>query len=281
MDGFLLIDKPAGITSHDVVDRIRSRFQIRRVGHGGTLDPAATGLLVLFIGKATRQASIFLESDKTYLAVLRLGETTDTQDTQGRLLKKQEIPSLTRDKIETVFSRFRGEIEQEVPAYSAVRIQGKRSYALARAGLPVPRSVRRVIVYDLAVLNVRLPEIEFEVTCSKGTYIRALCAAFGEAFGCGGHLASLRRTRIGSLSIDQAVSLDEVAPHHVIPITQVDRRVQDVKAIRIPERARFLSPSTSSGRTRAKESEGRRLAQADSQGPTSGPEDPAPEGNFP
>ena len=215
MNGILLVDKPAGITSHDVVDHARRRLGIQRIGHAGTLDPAATGLLILLIGPATRQAADFQGLDKNYRATLRLGETTDTQDSEGRILRRQEVPSFTSAQLEEVFARFRGEIEQEVPAYSAVRIQGKHSYEFARAGVEVARPVRSVTIYDLKILSVHLPDIEFEASCSKGTYIRTLCADIGETLGCGGHLCQLRRTRIGSYRIEDAVTLEELQPGHL------------------------------------------------------------------
>lgn len=218
MDGLLLIDKPSGITSHDVVDHVRRRFKIRRVGHSGTLDPAATGLLILLLGRSTRNSSLFLESDKEYLATLRLGITTDTLDAQGRLLETRPVGLLTIDQMESVCGRFRGLIEQQVPAYSAVQIKGKRSYALARAGVAIPPRSRRVTIHQLHLLKLRPPEVDLKIFCSKGTYIRTLCADIGEALGCGGHLAALRRTRVGPYSIEQAVTLEEAAPQHVIPL---------------------------------------------------------------
>ncbi len=217
LDGLLLIDKPAGITSHDAVDFIRRRFQIRRVGHGGTLDPAATGLLILLLGAATRRASTLLTADKTYLATLRLGVTTDTQDGEGKVLQTREVGCLSAGQIETALASFHGEIEQQIPAYSAVRIQGRRSYELARAGIPVPVRTRRVTVRELKILKIQLPDVEFKVSCSKGTYIRTLCADVGAALGCGGHLAQLHRIAIGSFTIDQAVKLEEVEARHILP----------------------------------------------------------------
>ncbi len=224
MNGILLIDKPAGITSHDVVDEVRRRLRTRRVGHGGTLDPGATGLLILLVGEATRKASSLLETDKSYRATLRLGVTTDTQDAQGRVLETQEVGPIPREQIEGICAQFRGEIEQEIPAYSAVRIDGIRSYALARAGRAIPRRTRRVQVHELKVLEVRLPEVELFVTCSKGTYIRALCADIGKALGVGGHLTRLRRTRVGSFSIEQAVRMDAVQPENILPLAMTLNR---------------------------------------------------------
>ena len=198
VSGLLLIDKPAGITSHDVVDQVRRRFAMRRVGHGGTLDPAATGLLILL-----------------------LGQTTDTQDSEGKVLENRSVGPITREQIEAICTRFRGEIEQEVPAYSAVRVQGKRFYDLARAGQAVPRRVRKVRVHNLSVLEIRLPEVDLEVTCSSGTYVRTLCADIGAALGCGGHLRRLCRTRVGPFALEQSVKLDQVGPEHLLPVDKL------------------------------------------------------------
>ena len=220
-DGLLLIDKPSGMTSHDVVDRIRRQFKIRRVGHGGTLDPAATGLLILLLGRATRHARVLLGADKTYEGTLLLGQATDTQDAEGKVLATRDVPPFTRDQIEQACARFRGQIDQEVPAYSAVRIQGKRFYDLARAGQPVPRRVRRVTVHELKLLEIRLPEVDLQVTCSSGTYVRTLCADLGEALGCGGHLKRLGRTQVGPFRLSEAVRLADVRPEHVVPVERL------------------------------------------------------------
>ena len=220
-NGLLLIDKPSGMTSHDVVDRVRRRLSMRRIGHGGTLDPAATGLLILLVGRATRHARHFLNADKTYLATLRLGETTDTQDGEGKVLERKEVPPLTAEQIEQACRRFRGEIEQEIPAYSAVRIHGKRFYDLARAGKAVPRRVRKVRIHALVVREVRLPEVGLEIVCSSGTYIRTLCADLGAALGIGGHLSRLSRTRVGPFTLQQAVPLDAAGPEQLVSADQL------------------------------------------------------------
>ncbi len=209
IEGFLLIDKPAGITSHDVVNRVRRLFGLKRVGHGGTLDPLATGLLILMLGPYTRKAADFLGADKTYLATLSLGITTDTEDAQGKVLQTREAEFFSPGRIEEICGQFVGDIEQRVPAYSAVRIGGRRSYELARSGKPIPSRSRRVSVHELKVLAYRHPEVDLKVACSKGTYVRTLCADIGESLGCGAHMKSLRRIRIGAVTIDRAVKLDE------------------------------------------------------------------------
>ena len=218
MNGLLLIDKPAGITSHDAVDIIRRRFQIRRVGHGGTLDPAATGLLILLVGQATRQASTFLGADKTYQATLRLGIITDTQDGQGKVLQTRPVGPISLEQIRQACVHFHGEIHQKIPAYSAIRIQGKRSYALARAGIPIPVRSRTVRIDELKILGCSLPDLDLEIHCSKGTYIRTLCEDLGAALGCGGHLSKLRRTQVGPFRVTQAVPLEEAGPEHILPL---------------------------------------------------------------
>lgn len=224
LEGLLLVDKPVGMTSHDVVDVARRRFRIRRVGHGGTLDPAATGLLILLVGRATRKARMLLSADKTYRATLRLGISTDTQDREGRVLRTRPVPALSREQVDVVCRRFVGEIQQEVPAYSAARVKGQRFYDLARAGKPVPRRVRKVHVRQLEVRGLRLPDVDLTITCSSGTYIRTLCADVGEALGCGGHLYALSRTRVGPFALEEAVSLEKMGPEHLLPAERVFSR---------------------------------------------------------
>ena len=221
LNGLLLIDKPVGMTSHDVVDWVRRRFGMRRVGHGGTLDPAATGLLILLLGQATRYARHLLNADKTYFSTLLVGQTTDTQDAEGKLLETRPVGPITREQIEAVCVKFRGEIEQEVPAYSAVRVKGKRFYDLARAGQAVPRRIRKVRVHRLNLLEIRLPEVDLEVTCSSGTYVRTLCADLGRALGCGGHLKRLCRTQVGPFTLEHSVKLDQLQPEDLLPVDKL------------------------------------------------------------
>lgn len=207
MDGLLVVDKPAGLTSHDVVDRLRRRLPGSRIGHGGTLDPMATGVLLLLVGRATKSADALLRLEKTYEASVRLGVVTDTQDAEGRVLERRPVPPLTRGRVETATRAFRGEIEQVVPAYSAVRFGGRRGYELARAGVAVPEKRRRVRISALEVLAVTGEEIRLRIACSKGTYIRALAHDLGQALGCGGCVSALRRTRIGPWTLDDATPL--------------------------------------------------------------------------
>jgi tRNA pseudouridine55 synthase len=209
-DGVLLVDKPARLTSHDVVDRIRRQFGFKKVGHCGTLDPAATGLLVVVLERATKLQDRLMADDKTYEGILRLGIATDSQDADGKVLAEKPVPALSAADIEAVCAKFRGDIQQIPPMVSAKKIQGQTLYKLARKGKTIEREPRTVHIYDLSVLNVALPDIAFRVTCTKGTYVRTLCHDIGELLGCGGHLASLRRTRSGNLDLKDAHPLAEL-----------------------------------------------------------------------
>lgn len=230
LDGMLLIHKPEGMTSHDVVYKVRKRTGISRVGHTGTLDPFATGVLPLCLGKATRLASLLTLEDKTYEATLRLGETTDTLDKDGQVLETRPLPEdLTPERIEAVLAPLRGEILQRPPMYSAVKVGGKRLYEYARAGEEIERVARPVTVYSLTMLALAPPLLRFRVHCSKGTYIRVIAADIGEALGCGGHLEALVRTQTGRFDLSQTLTLDQVSEHVaagtlqdvVIPMTQM------------------------------------------------------------
>ena len=219
MDGLLVVDKPAGLTSHDVVDRVRRRLPGDRIGHGGTLDPMATGLLLILVGRATKSADTLLALDKEYEATVTLGVTTETQDAEGPVRQRRPVPVLSTAQVEAACAAFRGEIEQLVPAYSAVRFGGSRGYELARAGKPVPEKRRRVQVATLEVREVAGDRIGLRVECSKGTYVRTLAHDLGEALGCGGMLSALRRTRIGPWKLADAQTLaaiDSAAPDQLV-----------------------------------------------------------------
>jgi tRNA pseudouridine55 synthase len=208
--GALNINKPSGITSHDVVEQVRKLLKTRKVGHTGTLDPAASGVLPICVGKATRLSQYLLEADKEYRLVAKLGETTDTQDANGRLLEMRDWQGITRQDILQAIQGFIGEIDQIPPMYSACKYNGKRLYKLAREGQWVERKPRRVAIHRLTLVSTQLPLITLEASCSKGTYMRTLCADLGEVLGCGAYLYELVRTRCGQFTIDQAVSLDEL-----------------------------------------------------------------------
>jgi len=209
-DGVLLVDKPPKLTSHDVVDRLRRHFGFRKVGHCGTLDPAATGLLVIVLERATKlQANLMIE-DKTYEGVMLLGVATDSQDGDGKVIAEKPVPALTEADIETVLAKFRGDLQQIPPMVSAIKHEGTPLYKLARKGKTIEREPRLVHIYDLRMLKLDLPRIHLRVTCTKGTYVRTLCHDIGETLGCGAHLAGLRRTRSGKFDVKDAKPLTEL-----------------------------------------------------------------------
>lgn len=208
--GILLIDKPSGWTSSDVVIKLRNRFKLKKIGHGGTLDPAATGLLVVLIGReATRLADKVMAGLKRYRATLQLGVTSDTLDLDGRIQEFRSYRSVTPESFEQTLTHFRGEILQCPPMVSALQINGKRLYKLAREGVTVERKLRPVTIHELTLSELYLPRADLEVLCTKGTYIRTLCDDIGRELGCGAVLADLRRTQSGRWSIDDATPLHE------------------------------------------------------------------------
>jgi tRNA pseudouridine55 synthase len=204
----VLVDKPEGPTSHDIVQRVRRAYGTRAVGHTGTLDPFATGLLVVLLGRATRLARFVEAQPKRYLAVARLGVTTETDDPTGAVTATHDIAALEEAAVRDALLALRGEGRQRPPVYSAKRVQGERSYDLARRGAAVELARVPVTVHDVALLSWRNPELRFRVTVSPGTYIRALARDLGERLGVGAHLSALRREAIGPLSVDDAVAVD-------------------------------------------------------------------------
>ena len=206
MNGIVIVDKPAGWTSQDVTAKLRGVFQTRRIGHGGTLDPMATGVLPVFVGRATRGVEFFEHAEKTYETVLRLGITTDTEDITGTVLSEQDA-FVTGTQLEAVLEQFRGEIRQIPPMYSALKVNGQKLCDLARKGKEVERKPRTITIHELTLLGMEAEGIRLRVRCSKGTYIRTLCKDIGQALGCGGCMASLRRISAGSYTIDEAVPL--------------------------------------------------------------------------
>lgn len=209
MNGILLMDKPAGWTSSDVVAKLRGILHERRIGHAGTLDPMATGLLVVFVGRATRAAEFAESEAKRYTARLRLGLVTDTQDTSGATLGGTPRV-VAREELEAVLERFRGEIEQVPPMYSAIKLQGRKLYEIARRGGEVERKPRPVTIHALGIIGREDGDWVLDVRCSKGTYVRTLCHDIGAALGCGGCLSALRRTQAGRFSLEDAHTLSEV-----------------------------------------------------------------------
>lgn len=206
-EGVLVVNKEAGWTSHDVVAKMRAIFGGVKVGHAGTLDPAATGVLPLLVGRATRVSEYLIDWDKEYRAVLRLGETTDTQDATGQVLARTDPSAIREETLCETIARFRGPLRQMPPMYSAVKVGGRPLYKAARAGETVDRAERAIVIHALDILAIEGRDVTMNVVCSKGTYIRTLCADIGQALGVGGHLAALVRRRVGPLSIDQALTI--------------------------------------------------------------------------
>ena len=209
MNGIVIVDKPQGWTSQDVTARLRRVFNTRRIGHGGTLDPMATGVLPVFVGRATRGVEFFEHAEKTYEATLLLGTATDTEDTSGTVLEQKEV-TLTREEFEAVLPQFRGEIMQTPPMYSALKVNGQKLVDLARKGKTVERQSRPITIFELTCLEFSGNTARLRVRCSKGTYIRTLCKDIGEALGCGGCMAQLRRVQAGEYTIEEAVPLQQL-----------------------------------------------------------------------
>lgn len=206
MNGIVIVDKPQGWTSQDVTARLRRVFSTRRIGHGGTLDPMATGVLPVFVGRATRAVEFFEHAEKTYEATLRLGLKTDTQDITGTVLEERPV-TVTEQDILNILPAFRGEILQIPPMYSALKVNGQKLYDLARKGKEVERQPRPITIHELELLHFDGQDARIRVRCSKGTYIRTLCEDMGEKLGCLGCMAALRRTRAGEYTIEKAVPL--------------------------------------------------------------------------
>ena len=206
MNGIVIVDKPQGWTSQDVTARLRRVFQTRRIGHGGTLDPMATGVLPVFVGRGTRGVEFFEHAEKTYETVLRLGITTDTEDVWGETRQERPV-DFTAEKLEEVLETFRGEILQVPPMYSALKVGGQKLCDLARKGKEVERQPRPITIHELTLLEVTENTLHLRVRCSKGTYIRTLCKDIGQALGCGGCMAQLRRVTAGEYTIAEAVPL--------------------------------------------------------------------------
>ena len=207
MNGIVIVDKPAGWTSQDVTARLRRVFNTRRIGHGGTLDPMATGVLPVFVGRATRGVEFFEHAEKAYEAVLRLGLTTDTEDVSGEVLEQRGV-NVSEAEFLGILPQFRGEIQQIPPMYSALKVNGQKLCDLARKGVEVERKARTITIFELECIEFSGITARLRVRCSKGTYIRTLCKDIGQALGCGGCMESLRRIQAGEYTIDEAVPLD-------------------------------------------------------------------------
>ncbi|MCG7304553.1 tRNA pseudouridine(55) synthase TruB [Pseudoglutamicibacter albus] len=261
--GLVVVDKPAGMTSHDVVGRLRRLAGTRKVGHAGTLDPMATGVLVAGVGRATRLLTYIVGESKTYVATIRLGETTTTEDAEGEILERRYVAAVTRPQLDDAVAGLTGEIQQVPSAVSAIKVDGKRAYQRVRDGENVQLQARAVTVNRFDVLDVRRADdgttmdVDVVVDCSSGTYVRALARDLGEALGVGGHLTALRRTRVGGFNLSQARTLEQLgqqfsvlslanAARALFPV----RHVSDQEAIELGH-GRRITPSESAGVTAA------------------------------
>ncbi len=217
LEGIIVVDKPGGITSHDVVDAVRRRLGIRQVGHAGTLDPLATGVLIILVGKATKLFPKFSQLDKEYEAELRLGVSTTSGDKEGEVVKVQPYHHLTPSEIEEAVLSFQGQLFQKPPMMSALHHKGKRLYKLARRGKFVNLAPRRIHIYDIKVKEINIPYVKLYLRCSSGTYVRKLAEDIGERLSCGAHVVKIRRLSVGKFSLAESVSLEGLNETHIRP----------------------------------------------------------------
>ena len=221
-EGVLLVDKPRGPTSHDIVDRVRRFLHMKKVGHAGTLDPMATGLMLILVGRATKVSQYLMSLDKEYTGTVTLGVTTDSQDAEGEILGEAPVPELDRAALEEAMKGFVGDQYQTPPMFSAKKIDGQPLYKLARKGKTVEREPRVIHVSAFELTGLDLPRFTFRLRCSKGAYVRTIAHDLGAALGCGGHLSELRRTEVGSFNVDKAATLDEL---EALSPTRIKRRL--------------------------------------------------------
>jgi tRNA pseudouridine55 synthase len=210
MEGILLVDKPGDHTSHDVVARLRGKLKMKRIGHAGTLDPMATGLLIILVGKATRVSQYLISLDKEYAGTVELGKVTDTQDADGEMMETRPVPPFTEAEIRAAIQAFQGDQYQTPPMYSAIKIDGVPLYKSARKGEDIEREPRFIRVMNWELTRFGLPQFDFRLRCTKGTYVRTLAHDLGQKLGCGAHLAALRRTATDKFHVDQALTLDQI-----------------------------------------------------------------------
>jgi len=210
MNGFLIINKPSGPTSHDIVNKIRKITRVRKIGHAGTLDPFAEGILIILIGKATKLQSKFMEMNKTYVGTLKLGEISDTYDITGKTKSQKSKVKINENKIKNILKIFLGEIKQTPPIYSAIKIKGETAYKLARKGIKPRLKPRKVKIYSIKLLEYEWPDLKIKVKCGKGTYIRSLAHDIGKKLGCGAYLQKLTRTKIGKFNIKNSIKLEKL-----------------------------------------------------------------------
>jgi tRNA pseudouridine55 synthase len=211
ISGILIINKEAGYTSHDVVAKLRGITKQKKIGHTGTLDPDATGVLPICFGKATKVSELLTNKEKVYVTTLLLGRSSDTQDSSGKIISEGLTAHLTEDEVKSCIKEFIGELSQVPPMYSALKVNGKKLYELAREGKEVDRKPRNIVVQEINILWMDLPRVKMEIKCSKGTYIRTLCHDIGEKLGCGGLMEDLVRTKVGDYTIENSITIDEFA----------------------------------------------------------------------
>lgn len=244
LNGIINIHKEAGFTSHDVVAKMRGICRQKKIGHTGTLDPQATGVLPVCLGSATKLCDMLTDKDKEYVAELLLGQVTDTQDTTGQVLEEHPV-TVSEEAVREAVSSFVGDYNQIPPMYSALKVNGKKLYELARAGKEVERAARPVYISEIEILEIKLPVVKMRVACSKGTYIRTLCADIGEKLGCGGTMQSLVRTKVADFALEEAVTLSELqqlrdAEKLEAVLLPVDKVFADCPALHVQEKWRKL-----------------------------------------
>jgi tRNA pseudouridine55 synthase len=222
LEGILLVDKPTDHTSHDVVARLRGKLKTKRIGHAGTLDPMATGLLIILVGKATRVSQYLISLDKEYEGTIELGKVTDTQDADGEMMETRPVPPLTEADLNAAIKGFLGDQYQMPPMYSAIKIDGVPLYKSARKGEDIVREPRFIRVSSWEVTKFGLPRFDFRLRCTKGTYVRTLAHDLGQKLGCGAHLAALRRTATDKFNVSQALTLDQIM---AMTIPEIERRL--------------------------------------------------------
>ena len=222
LEGILLVDKPPDHTSHDVVARLRGKLKMKRIGHAGTLDPMATGLLIILVGKATRVSQYLISLDKEYEGTIELGKVTDTQDADGEVMETRPVPPLTEAQVKAAMQGFLGDQYQMPPMYSAIKIDGVPLYKSARKGEDVDREPRFIRVMSWELTRFALPQFDFRLRCTKGTYVRTLAHDLGQKLGCGAHLAALRRTATEKFNVSQALTLDQI---QAMTLPEIEKRL--------------------------------------------------------
>ena len=210
MEGILVVNKPAGYTSHDIVSKIRKQLNIKKVGHTGTLDPLATGVLPILLGNGTKLSKYLMNHNKKYIATIKLGEKTESGDLEGKVIEQKEVPSFSKEQVQAVLTNFKGKQKQIPPMYSAIKVNGKKLYEYARNGEMVVVEPREIDIYNIELIGYQLKEIKFKVECSKGTYIRSLCEDIAEKLGTVGTMSALQRTQVGEFKIENAINIEDI-----------------------------------------------------------------------